>query len=310
MKAIRAGKHVLLEKPSVANAIEAQVLFNLPELSQPNAPVLLEGYHSQFLPSWALIRSLIEPQDVIYASSNAVLPWWLVGKESSAFSYDLAGGNIISLGTYNLCALRLLFGSEPEECIECETKGYTDGIHDKCDWEFRAKFRFPNGAIGEASSSMKGGTILKPSSVTTITWEVVIFDETLPTFQERVQTREVTLWGLIHGTIWHRIDVTDNFIIRDRRDQRVIRKWQEKSSRKAYTFQEAGGEFVDLPGEPYWLSFRHQLEQFVNRVKGRRTVHWISGEDSVAQMRMIDMVYEKSGLGPRPTSAYVEAVKS
>lgn len=48
------------------------------------------------------------------------------------------------------------------------------------------------------------------------------------------------------------------------------------------------------------MSYHHQLELFLNKVKGRPTQHWISGRDSIRQMRMIDMAYEKNGLGPRP----------
>ncbi len=38
--------------------------------------------------------------------------------------------------------------------------------------------------------------------------------------------------------------------------------------------------------------------------QGRDTQHWVNGEDSIAQMKMIDMAYEKSGLGTRLTSTY------
>lgn len=40
------------------------------------------------------------------------------------------------MGAYNLAALRLLFGAEPEECLTCEVHSYTDGVHDKCDYDF------------------------------------------------------------------------------------------------------------------------------------------------------------------------------
>lgn len=174
----------------------------------------------------------------------------------------------------------------------------------KCDYEFKATFRFPNGGIGEASSSLQGGTIFRTDYATVHTREVVIPDATLPASQEKVRSRELTLWGMMHGVFWHRIDVRDVFVIRDKQDQKTVRKWQENTSHKAYTFREAGGKFADLPGEAYWMSFRHQLEQLVNQVKGRKTQHWISGEDSIAQMKMIDIAYEKCGLGPRPTSTY------
>lgn len=52
------------------------------------------------------------------------------------------------------------------------------------------------------------------------------------------------------------------------------------------------------------MSYRYQLEEFVNRVKGRPTHYWVEGQDSWDQTKMIDMAYEKSGLGLRPTSEF------
>ena len=306
VRSIRAGKHVLLEKPSVSNSIEAESLFELPELSQPNAPVLLEAFHNRFYPSWVFFQSLINPADVVHVSSTSMLPWWATSKGDIHFNYPLSGGSMMAMGTYNYASLRQIFGAEPEACLSCETNGYTDGIHDKCDYEFKAKFRFPNGGIGEASTSLKGGTILKPSSVVVKTREVVIPDRSLPTSQEKIQSRELTLHGLIHGLFWHRIDVKSFFEIRSKSSGKVIKSWKEEETHKVYTFKDAGGEFADLPGEVYWMSYRHQLEQFVNRVKGRKTQQWVSAEDSIAQMKMIDMAYEKSGLGPRPSSKYLK----
>ncbi|KAL8940614.1 MAG: hypothetical protein Q9216_002727 [Gyalolechia sp. 2 TL-2023] len=304
VRAIRAGKHVLLEKPSVSNASEAEVLFNLPELSQPDAPVLLEAFHNRFYPAWAFFCSLINPSDVVHVSSNSMIPWWATGKDDIHFNYNLSGGTMMAMGTYNFAALRVLFGAEAEECLSCDVKAYTDGVHKNCDYDFKAKFRFPNGGIGEAQSTLKGATILKPSSVTVTEKEVVIPDKLLPDSQEKVRCRELSLYGMIHGLFWHRIDIKDVFVLRSTDDGKVVKKWEEKNSHKAYTFRDAGGEFADLPGEANWMSYRHQLEQFVNRVKGRKTQHWVSGEDSIAQMRMLDMAYEKSGLGLRPTSTY------
>ncbi|KAL8721595.1 MAG: hypothetical protein Q9225_001759 [Loekoesia sp. 1 TL-2023] len=303
-RAIRAGKHVLLEKPSVSNSTEAKILFQLPELSKPNAPVILEAFHNRFFPSWAFFRSLINPADVVHVSSVSMIPWWATSKSDINFNYSLAGGAMMAMGTYNFSSLRLIFDAEPEECLSCDVNAFTDGVHKNCDYDFKAKFRFPNGGIGEAQSTLKGATLLKPSSVTVTNKEAVIPDNTLPASQEKVQSRELTLHGLIHGIFGHRIDVKDVFKIRSKENGSIIQKWQEQKSHKVYTFKEAGGEFADLPGEGYWMSYRYQLEQFVNRVKGRKTQCWVSGEDSIAQMKMLDMAYEKSGLGLRPTSTY------
>lgn len=306
VRSIRAGKHVLVEKPSVSNAAEAEILFNLPELSQPDAPVLLEAFHNRFHPSWAYFCSLINPADVLHVSSHSMLPWWATGKNEIYFNYNLSGGTMMALGTYNFAALRNIFGTEPEECLSCDVKAYTDGVHKNCDYDAKAKFRFPNGGIGEAHTTLKGGTMYKPTSVTVTEKETVIVPEkVLPASQELVRSRELTLWESIHGMFWHRIDVKEIFVIRSKDDGKVIKKWEENKSHKAYTFRDApGGEFSDLPGEVNWMSYRHQLEQFVNRIRGRKTQHWVSGEDSIRQMRMLDMAYEKSGLGVRPGSSF------
>ncbi|KAJ5551691.1 hypothetical protein N7535_000365 [Penicillium sp. DV-2018c] len=304
VRAIRAGKHVLLEKPSVSNSKEAEILFNFPELSRPNGPVLLEAFHSRFFPAWSYFRSLVDPANVAHVNAASMIPWWGTGKDDIHFNYNLSGGSMMAMGTYNLAMLRLLFDAEPEECLDCQVHSYTDGVHDKCDWDFNAKFRFPNGGIGEASSTLRGPTYWTPSHVTVTQNEVILPDKSLPESQLKAQKRELTLHGFVHGVFWHRIDIKDVFEIRDRDTGEIVRRWEEKTHHKAYTFKEAGGGFENLPGESYWMSYRHQMEQFVNRVKGRKTQTWVDGKDSIAQMKILDMAYEKSGLAPRPTSSF------
>jgi hypothetical protein len=47
------------------------------------------------------------------------------------------------------------------------------------------------------------------------------------------------------------------------------------------------------------------LEQFVNKVNGRpESGVWLDGEDSINNMKVIDMAYEKAGMPLRPTSSY------
>ncbi|KAH8896002.1 putative oxidoreductase [Thozetella sp. PMI_491] len=304
VRSIRAGKHVLLEKPSVSNGTEAEILFNLPELSGPQAPVLLEGFHNRFHPAVHRFLSFIDPADVVHVHADCMTPWQMTGKDSIALNYDLAGGSMMMLGTYTFAMLRLIFKDEPEECLSCEPTTLGDGIHDKCDTQFKAKFRFPNGGIAEATATLAGSLLWKPSEARVTTKAIVIPDKTLPDTQEKVRTRQVTLHGFLHAIIWHRIDVKDTYIVRNKADHRQIKTWVESTSHKAYSFREAGGEFASLPGENWWMSFRYQLEAFVNQVKGRKTQYFVTGDDSIKQMKMIDMAYEKSGLGLRPTSSF------
>jgi predicted dehydrogenase len=304
VRSIRAGKHVLLEKPCVNTEAEAKILFNLPELSRPDSPVILEAFHNRFHPSLHLFRTFIDPAEVAHVHTDCMVPWALSGKDDIQFNYEMGGGSMMHLGTYNFALLRMIFQDEPEECLSCEPRTFGDGIRDKTEYDFTAKFRFPNGGIAEAYSSLRGPLLWKPSEARVTLKEAVVPDKSLPDSQEKARTRLVTLHGFLHAVLWHRIDVRDSYVIRTKGDRQPIRTWVESESHKAYSYREAGGRFAELPGEDWWMSFRYQLEDFVNRVKGRPTQFWVSGEDSVAQARMVDMAYEKSGLGLRPTSSF------
>ncbi|KAH8664708.1 putative oxidoreductase [Xylariales sp. PMI_506] len=304
VRSIRAGKHVLLEKPSTSNSTEADLLFNMPELSLPNAPILLEAFHNRFHPALQFFLTLFNPADVAHVYTESMIPWWMTAKGNIEFNYSLAGGSMMMVGTYNFGIMRMIFGAEPEECLACETSIFDDGLHDQADYAYKAKFRFPNGGVGEATTTMRGPTIWKPSEARVTTREIVVSDKALPATEEKVMTRQVTIRGFMNAVIWHRIDVRDLYVIRNKADGQPVRKWTESKSHKAYTWKEAGGKFAELPADDWWLSHRHMLEQFVNRIKGRPTTYWITGEDSIKQMKMIDMAYEKSGLGLRPTSSF------
>lgn len=265
---------------------------------------MLEAFHTRFHPAWLLFQSLINADEVEHIYTESMIPWWGTSKDDIHFNYSLGGGSIMSMGTYNFNALRQLFGAEPEECLSCETKTWGYGVHDLCVTEFVAKFRFPGGRIGLAKSTLRGPTIWTPSYVTVTTKEDVVPDSKLSASEIKIQKRELTMHGIVHSIFWHRIDIKNVYEIRDKTSARVIKHWEEKQSRKAYSFEEAGDEFASLHSEPYWMSLRHQLEQFVNRVKGRPTAAWMKPDESIAQMKMIDMAYEKTSLGLRPTSKF------
>lgn len=119
----------------------------------------------------------------------------------------------------------------------------------------------------------------------------------LPEGQEKWVTRKVTDDNFVIGAFWHRIIVEDEFEIRTTGSGELVKKWSTREVKKTYTFKEAG---LDRPGEKYWLTYRYMLEEFVNRIRKREgSGAWVDGEDSVKQMKMLDMAYEKAGLPPR-----------
>lgn len=54
-------------------------------------------------------------------------------------------------------------------------------------------------------------------------------------------------------------------------------------------------------GRSSWSTYRWQMEAFVDAVKGKTPAYWISGEDSVVQMEVIDSLYRAAGLPVRPS---------
>lgn len=80
------------------------MLFKLPELSTPGAPVLTGGRHTDFVPTWQLLRAIVREETVTHVSVTVGLPGLMASKDSINFNYLLAGGNIMNLVTDSLAS--------------------------------------------------------------------------------------------------------------------------------------------------------------------------------------------------------------
>lgn len=308
LKALKAGKHVLLEKPSVSNAKEAEILFRHELLKQPNAPVLLEAFHMRFHPAWQSFLSLIDAPNVESAYSSLSIFKGAFPNDDIRCIYDLSGGALMDMGAYTVLCLRQIFGMEPEECIESVPRLMPKGWDQKCDHASKAKFKFPNGGIGTldvdlSSRGSFGQPVLNFPKCVVTHREVTVEDNKLPSGQEHVKVKTVTFYNNVQPTFWHRIDIVEAHTIRNKESQKSIKTWTKKSSKKVYQWEGHGDS--KMPGEDHWTTYRHMLEQFVNKIKKREgSGVWMDGEDSIGQMVMIDSAYEKAGLPLRPSSKY------
>lgn len=302
LKALAKGKHVLLEKPAVVNAIEAEALFRSPILQKPNAPVLLEAIHYRFQPTWQYFLSLVDRPKLKHVTSVAKLPSYMIPQNGIRFDYDLGGGNMLDLGTYVMYSLRQVMGTEPEECTKCTVR-LPPPPYELCDEAAEASFRFPGGVVGEATMDLRASKFTMPTfKITVVHNEIPVEDQKLPPGQKKFQVRKLTLNNFLVAAVFHNIDIVDDFIVRKTDSGDVVKRWTKKQSKKVFTFEDAG---INQPSESSWTSYRHQLEQFVNHVRNREgSGLWVSCEDSLAQAKMIDMAYNKSGLPLRPTSKF------
>lgn len=111
LAALRAGKHVLCEKPIALSAEDAE---RLARASVETGKLAVEGFMVHYHPQWELVSSLI--------ASGRI---GRVRSVQTAFSYsnhdgnnirnrkDMGGGALYDIGGYAITTARLAFGSEP-----------------------------------------------------------------------------------------------------------------------------------------------------------------------------------------------------
>ena len=311
VKALKANKHVLLEKPSTSNAIEAASLFRLPLLKQPNAPVLLEAFHSVFHPAWQRFLSLLDRENITHVTISQRIPKGIIAIDDFRFHFDLAGGAMMDFGTYGVALLRQIFASEPIACLGAPYTPMPPGGDDRIDHAFNAQWRFPNDSTASLEAELRatGGWPLPmltgnlprvetPRCVLEHRESLVPDEEASAKGQAHFRTRKLIFWNFVLPGIYHQIDVQDIHTIRSTRDNKTVKTWTESSHIKAYT--QAGTE------GPVWPSYRYMLEEFVNKIRGRPgSGVWWDGENSIRQMKMIDDTYTMMGLPVRPTSKYL-----
>jgi predicted dehydrogenase len=115
IKAARAGKHVLCEKPIALSAAEAE---ELAQVQKETGKVIAEAFMIRYHPQWRVVRELIDAGRI--GALRAV---------QTAFSYsntdldnirnqrDVGGGALYDIGGYAINSARLVFGCEPVRVI-------------------------------------------------------------------------------------------------------------------------------------------------------------------------------------------------
>jgi predicted dehydrogenase len=285
------------------------MLFRSPLLSTAPAaagrppPVLMEAFHAFFVPAWRVFLSLVDRPSLAHVHARAVIPSFIAKDDDIRFDYGLAGGSAMDVGTYTVMAVRKTLGAEPEECVRADLTPMAPP-RERCDGMFHAQFRFPGDVVGEVEGGLRGSNFSLSWPTLTVQHRAVPIegDGDGSGDTEVRRTRKVVFVNFMFAPVYHRIEVLDEFVVTRKGSGEEVKRYRKKETRKAYSFREMGD---DEPGEPYWSTYRYELEQFVNRIRGRReNGTFIEHEDSIAQMRALDMIYEKSGLGLRPTSEY------
>jgi predicted dehydrogenase len=146
LRAIKAGKHVLCEKPLALNAGEAQVMV---QAAKEKNVLLMEAFMYRFHPRSRRIKALVaqgaigDPR-LVRASFCFRHP----DPTEMRFRPEMGGGALLDVGCYGVSLARWILGSEPEEVQAVAEYGPT-GV----DITLVGLLRFPQSrlAIVEAS---------------------------------------------------------------------------------------------------------------------------------------------------------------
>ncbi|KAJ3490933.1 hypothetical protein NLI96_g1063 [Meripilus lineatus] len=273
LKALAAGKHVLLEKPSTDTSEEARKLF---AYAQEKGLVLLEAFHYRFHPTIQRAKAILESGELGAIKSleaSLTLPKGIMADSDIRFDYPLGGGAMMDMGCYTMNCLRYLSGANPLEVISASSEVYpNDPTRTLIDTGTTATLSFPSSVVGTLTCNLRQspsyGVIPK-----------------FPSIRAKVECEggEIEVYNYVAPFLYHYIQVS----VRDGQGG----KGRKKRIEKIYNPQDAK---FDWKGEDWWSTYRYQLEAFVDRLKGRTPQTWVTAEDSIANMEAIEMVYEKA----------------
>jgi predicted dehydrogenase len=266
VKALEAGKHVLCEKPVTSNAKEAE---ELASIALKHKRVLMEAAHSFHHPALIRAREIIrsgEIGDIVEVSASFGFPF--MPSSDIRFNVNgtqpkLAGGSMMDAGVYASHCVRFLTDAKFASCKSARAVERFPGVDETMD----ATVEFENSPIiGKIHSNMAMPFPWLPKMSATVVGtkgSVYVFNFLAPFVYHYIQVKVQTPKGSVHTR-----------------------------TEKEY-------------GEHGKSTYEHQLESFVYAVRNQpeggiaRTPSGGTVDDPVGTMKMIDGIYEKSGLGIR-----------
>lgn len=183
LRALRAGKHVLCEKPFAATLHQAK---EMAAAAQGSGLVLMEAFHNLYHPLAARVKSVIasgELGPLRRVESHFCIP--LLRPGNIRYRADLAGGATMDLGCYCIRLLRFVTGMEPA-VMRAQAQWTRSGVDRTMD----AEFAFPDEVRGRMSCALFSRRIVRLSlQVYGERGELRVFNPVLPQLFHRLTVR-------------------------------------------------------------------------------------------------------------------------
>ena len=179
--ALRAGKHVLCEKPFTANADEAR---SVAEAANGNpGVVVMEAFHYQYHPLTKRLTEIVRSGELGNISRVDVAfsaPLWKKG--DIRYQLALAGGATMDMGCYPVSLLRLLVPGP--RVISAEAKLSSPGVDRAMD----AHFSLPDGGSAHIGCSMFSSSVLRlHADITGDNGKISVFNPFAPQHGHRMK---------------------------------------------------------------------------------------------------------------------------
>jgi D-xylose 1-dehydrogenase (NADP+, D-xylono-1,5-lactone-forming) len=148
IRCLRAGKHVLCEKPLATSADQAMEMF---DVAKQTGKLLVEAFMYRAHPQTAKLVDIVQGGDIgnlklIRTSFCFRVRSW---QNNIRFKPELAGGALMDVGCYCVSLSRLLAGSQPTDVRAVATLHET-GV----DEQTTVSMKFPNGITAEFTCGM------------------------------------------------------------------------------------------------------------------------------------------------------------
>jgi predicted dehydrogenase len=112
LAAVRAGKHVLCEKPLALTAADAATMV---AAAEDKGVLLMEAFMYRLHPSWVAVREMVQAGRI--GRLQSVQSWFSYYNDDASNirnKLDAGGGALMDIGCYSINLSRMLFLAEPE----------------------------------------------------------------------------------------------------------------------------------------------------------------------------------------------------
>jgi predicted dehydrogenase len=184
IRALRAGKHVLCEKPIASNAAEAQ---QMAEAARETGRALVEAFHWRYHPLATRVKQLLADgaigaprhYEVTFAAPIGLM------RNDIRWKWELAGGALMDVGCYTVSMVRHLSEAEPE-VVSAKALLWSPQVDRRVD----AQLRFADGRSAAITASMWSRTLLKMAlRIAGERGEIRVFNPIAPHVYHRLSLR-------------------------------------------------------------------------------------------------------------------------